>query len=134
MHRPSLFTLHPSRTSMRLTQRTRPPCLVDAAPLTPEGLAGKSRAEIERIALQGWNQTFAVGELFRLTGDDAQDLTLADLDGSLLRVGAGMTSGTLTITGHAGDYAGEQLRGGTLTIRGTAGDYLGAGMRSGNIT
>lgn len=119
--------------ALKLTLRTRPPCLVDAAPLVPDGLANKSRAHIERIALQGWNQVFAVGDLFRVTGDDAAQTVLENPDGALIRVGAGMRSGTLTVIGRAGDYAGEAMRGGTLQIRGHAGDYLGASMRGGSI-
>ena len=116
-----------------LRLKAAPPCRVDAAPLTPRTLAGKSRAEIERIALAGWNQTFAVGELFGLRGDDAGRLVLQGLDGSLLRVGAGLDGGELTVDGHVGDYAGESMTGGAITVNGDAGDYLGCGMRGGQI-
>jgi formylmethanofuran dehydrogenase subunit C len=119
---------------LRLRLRTKPPCLIDASPLTPEALGGKTLGEIERITLQGWNETFPVGELFRVSGDDPGNLILENLDGSLIGVARRMTTGTLTALGHAGDYAGESLRGGTLVVRGNAGDYLGAGMRDGNIT
>jgi formylmethanofuran dehydrogenase subunit C len=119
--------------ALRLKLRAKPPCLIDASPLVPDALTGKSRAEIDRIQLQGRNQTFALGDLFRVSGANAHELVLDGLDGSLVRVGASMQSGTLTIVGHAGDYAGESLRGGTLTVRGHAGDYLGAGMRAGSI-
>ena len=61
--------------ALRLRLRARPPCLVDASPLVPELLAGKSAGDIERVQLQGWNEAFAVGELFRITGDDAVDLS-----------------------------------------------------------
>jgi formylmethanofuran dehydrogenase subunit C len=121
-------------SSLELRLRTKPPCLIDASPLVPDALAGKSRDEIDRISLQGWNQSFALAELFRVSGEDAQRLVLEGLDGSLLRVGAGMQSGEMTVVGHAGDYTGESMRGGTLNVRGSAGDYLGAGMRAGTIT
>jgi formylmethanofuran dehydrogenase subunit C len=118
--------------SLRL--KAAPPCRIDAAPLTPRALAGKSHAEIERIALAGWNQTFAVGELFARRGADAGRVVLQDLDGSLLRVGAGLDGGELTVDGHVGDYAGESMTGGAITVNGNAGDYLGCGMRGGRIT
>jgi len=119
---------------LKLSLRARPPCLIDASPLVPAVLAGKSRDEIARGALQGWNQTFAVGELFKISGEDAHRVVLEGLDGSLLRVGAGLGSGHLTVIGNAGDYAGESMRGGMLDVRGKVGDYLGAGMRDGSIT
>lgn len=114
--------------------RVKPPCRVDASSLAPSLLAGKSRDEISRLSLLGWNESFAVGDLFSITGDDAARIVLDGLDGSFLRVGAGLEAGSITVIGDAGDYAGESMRSGTLVIRGEAGDYLGAGMRGGNIT
>jgi formylmethanofuran dehydrogenase subunit C len=118
---------------LKLTLRTPPPCRIDGSALIPDRLAGKARDEILRIELQGWNQRFAVGDLFRISGDDPQRLVLDAMDGSVMRIGAGMHAGELTVGGDAGDYAGESMRGGTLHIRGNAGDYLGAGMRGGGI-
>lgn len=121
-------------TPLKLKLRSKPPCVIDASALIPDALAGKTRDEMARIPLQGWNQTFSLGDLFRVSGEDAHRLVLEGLDGSLTRVGAGMQSGELTIVGHAGDYVGESMRGGALNVRGTVGDYLGAGMRAGTIT
>jgi formylmethanofuran dehydrogenase subunit C len=87
---------------LTLRLKVRPPCRIDAAPLTPRGLAGKSRAEIERIALGGWNETFAVGALFAVRGEDAGRVVLQGLEGSFLRVGAGLDGGELTVVGIGG--------------------------------
>jgi formylmethanofuran dehydrogenase subunit C len=114
--------------------RTTPPCLVDAAALRPQTLAGKTREAILRVVLTGWNQSFAVGDLFSVSGEDTARVVLEGLDGSLIRAGAGLEAGELTLSGHAGDYAGEAMRGGALVVRGQAGDYLGAQMRGGTIT
>lgn len=119
---------------LTLRLKTKPPCLVDAAGLRPRALAGKTREDILRTALQGWNESFAVGDLFAITGEDAGRVVLEGLDGSLIRVGAGLEDGELTVSGHAGHYAGEGMRGGTLVVRGQAGDYLGAEMRGGMVT
>lgn len=121
-------------TPLTLRLKVRPPCRIDAAPLSPRGLAGKSRAEIERIALGGWNETFAVGALFAVRGEDAGRVVLQGLEGSFLRVGAGLDGGELTVVGQSGDYAGESMTGGAMTVHGDAGDYLGAGMKGGSIT
>ena len=120
-------------TPLTFRLRAPPPCLVDASPLVPAQLAGKQRNEIERLSLQGWNQSFAVGDLFTVTGDDHGRIALEGLNGSMIRVGAGLEDGELTVIGHAGQYAGESMRGGTLSIRGDAGDYAGAGMRGGTL-
>ena len=121
-------------TPLTLRLKVRPPCRIDAAPLSPRGLAGKSRAEIERIALGGWNETFAVGALFAVRGEDAGRVVLQGLEGSFLRVGAGLDGGELTVVGQSGDYAGESMTGGAITVHGDAGDYLGVGMKGGSIT
>jgi formylmethanofuran dehydrogenase subunit C len=118
---------------LTLRLKAKPPCLVDAAALRPQALAGLSREAILRVALPGWNQSFAVGELFSVSGDDAGRVVLDGVQGSLIRVGASLEGGELTVSGHAGDYAGEAMRGGTLVVDGHAGDYLGAGMRAGKI-
>jgi formylmethanofuran dehydrogenase subunit C len=114
--------------------KIKPPCLVDVAALRPQMLAGKTREAILRVGLSGWNQSFAVGDLFSLSGEDAGHTVLEGLDGSLIRAGAELEAGELTLAGHAGDYAGEAMRGGTLVVRGQAGDFLGSGMRGGTIT
>jgi len=114
--------------------RARPPCLVDASALLPRALAGQAREDILRITLTGWNQSFAVGDLFSVSGDESERVVLEGGGGSLIRVGAGLDGGELTVSGHAGDYAGEGMRGGSLIVRGQAGDYLGAEMRGGAIT
>ena len=114
--------------------KAKPPCLVDAAGLRPQALAGQSREEILRITLPGWNESFPVGELFSVSGEDAGHVVLDEVDGSLIRVGAGLEGGELTVAGRAGDYAGEAMRGGTLVVDGEAGDYLGAEMRAGTIS
>jgi formylmethanofuran dehydrogenase subunit C len=118
---------------LTFTLKARPPCLVDAAGLRPQALAGQGREALLRIMLPGWNQSFAVGDLFSVRGDDAGRVVLEGADGSLIRVGAGLEGGELTVAGDAGDYAGEAMRGGTLLVRGSAGDYLGAEMRAGTI-
>jgi len=114
--------------------KSRPPCRIDASPLVPAALAGKSRDELARLRLLGWNESYPAGELFAISGEDSTQVVLEGLDGSLVRVGAGLDGGELTVVGHAGDYTGESMRRGTLVIRGSAGDYLGAGMRGGTLT
>jgi formylmethanofuran dehydrogenase subunit C len=118
---------------MVLRVHAQPPCYVDTAPLLPGLLAGRSREEILRLPLAGWNESFAVGDLFRLGGEDAADLVLEGVNGAFVRIGADLDGGALTVVGDAGDYAGESMRGGTLSVKGNAGNFLGAGMRGGTL-
>jgi formylmethanofuran dehydrogenase subunit C len=119
---------------LTLALKTKPPCRVDAAPLVPGLLEGKSRTEIERVTLTGWNETFRVGDLFSVKGEDAGQMALEALDGSFLRVGAGLDRGEIVVVGNAGDYCGEAMTAGSLTVKGKAGDYLGCGMKGGTAS
>jgi formylmethanofuran dehydrogenase subunit C len=119
---------------LKFSLRARPPCRVDASVLNPAVLAGRSAHDIAQLRLPGWGESYAVGDLFKLSGDDPSQLILDGLDGSFVRVGAGLDGGNMTVTGHAGDYVGESMKGGSLTVRGTVGDYAGASLRGGTLS
>lgn len=118
-------------SGLRLALKVTPPCSVDAGALTPSALAGKSREEVARVRLQGWNESFAVGDLFRVTGTPGERLVLQGTGGRFLRVGAALDGGRLIVEGAVGAYVGEGMRGGVLVVHGDAGDYAGAGMKGG---
>lgn len=118
---------------LTLTLKQRPPCSLDASPLTPAAFVGKSLDDIRRMSLIGWNATFSVGDLFALKGDDHQHIVFEDLDGSLFRIGANLTEGRIDAHGDCNDYLGESMRGGTLVAHGKAGTHVGSGMRKGTL-
>lgn len=120
-------------SALTLKCKVEPSSAVDVSSLKPSALAGKSRREIARLPLPGWNQTFEVGELFSLRGDDLNRVVIDGANGRFIRAGAGLDGGELTIAGEAGDYVGEAMRGGSITVRGNAGAFLGAGMAAGQI-
>ena len=118
---------------LTLRLKAKPPCRVDASPLVPTALTGKSREEVARLPLLGWNESIAAGELFSIAGEDTGRVVLEGLDGSLVRVGAGLDGGELTVVGHAGDYLGAGMRSGTLTVSGDVGAFAGSG-RAGELS
>jgi len=120
-------------TALRFSLETSPASAVDVSGLRPGTLAGKTRREIAGLPLQGWNETYRVGDLFAVRGDDASRIVIDGADGRLIRIGAELDGGELTVIGIAGDYLGESMRAGSITVRGSAGEYLGAGMRAGRI-
>ncbi len=120
-------------SALTLNCKARPPSTVDVSSLRPSVLVGKTRREIARLVLPGWNQTFEVGELFSLRGDDASRVIIDGAEGRFIRAGAELDGGELTVTGEAGDYVGEGMRGGSIAVRGSAGAFLGAGMAAGRI-
>lgn len=101
---------------------------LDASPLTPDQLNGKSLAEIQNLTLNYGGQHVPVPELFNISGDDAQHIVFEGNCSQLDYIGANMRSGSISVEGDAGDFAACIMRGGLLTIHGNAGDFLGAGF------
>jgi len=119
--------------TLTLTLREAPAAPVLAEALTPDGLAGLSRSEIERLELRHGNRPAALGDLFAVSGDGEQDVRV---DGDLARVaglGAGMTGGRLTLAGRAGAHVGAGMQDGEIVVEGDAGDWAGAEMRGGRL-
>jgi len=132
--------------SLRLTLRpwSFPPGMEAEAPdLLPERLAGMSRQAIAELPVRIGRHTERVGDLFDIDGAPAsaagvpaapdEDLEVV-LCGDLLpfaRLGAGMTSGRMRVTGPAGPCAGAGMRGGRLEIEADAGGRAGEGMTGG---
>ena len=119
--------------TLTLTLREAPAAPLSAEALSPDRLAGLSRAEIERLPLRHGNRSATVAELFDVSGAGEEDVRLV---GDLARVaglGAGMTGGRLTVAGSAGPHVGAGMQDGELIVEGDAGDWAGAEMRGGRL-
>jgi formylmethanofuran dehydrogenase subunit C len=114
--------------TLTLTLREQPDVPLEAEVLTPDLLTG----DVAKLPLWHGKERARVGEFFEISGagDDVR------IEGDLSRVryvGAGMTTGRLTVAGEVGMSAGAGMRGGELRIEGDAGDHLGVGMRGGRL-
>jgi formylmethanofuran dehydrogenase subunit C len=119
--------------TLTLTLREAPAAPLNAEALSPDRLAGLSRAEIERIALRHGNRPATVGELFDVSGPGDEDVRVI---GDLARVaglGTGMSGGRLTIEGSAGPHVEAGMPDGELVVEGDAGDWAGAEMQGGRL-
>ena len=120
---------------------------VDCSSLTPDGLRGKTGAEIECIELPMGNANITVAEVFKVKGRDCEQIIFCADSSKLDRIGAGMSGGEIVVEGAAGDYLGLgmtggvlrvaqdvgifaacEMRGGELRIDGNAGDFVGGGL------
>ncbi|WP_088281269.1 formylmethanofuran dehydrogenase subunit C [Ideonella sp. A 288] len=143
----------------RLILRQPPALRLDLTGLTPTALAALTAADVERLPIGHGNRTLPLGEFFSLQpgADDTLrlegDLSCCDrvgwqmaggqlvVDGSVGHyAGAGMTSGTLHVRGHAGLLAACEMAGGRLTVDGDVGDFAAStlpgsmdGMRGGTL-
>jgi len=116
---------------LTFTLRETPPERLDLSPLTPERLEGLSAREIGGIRLDRSRRALTVGDVFRVSGKDANSVVLEGGSRRFDGVGAGMTAGTLVVAGDVGAQAGRTMRGGRLLIEGSAGPHAGSGMRGG---
>jgi len=109
-------------TALILTLREPARFDLDISGITPDRLAG---VDIKAVALAGGRR---LGELFDISGEDAQNIVIRNSGEHVTHVGAGMREGMLTVEGNCGPYAGLGMRGGKLIIKGNAGDFAGAAV------
>ncbi len=119
--------------ALRFTLREPPPQRVDLSALVPARLAALDRAAIERLPIQTTRAPLAVGDLFRLRGDDPGNIVIEGGSARFDRVAEAMEEGTLLLDGAAGACAGRRMQSGRLDIRGDAGPFAGSAMRGGEI-
>ena len=117
-------------SALTLTLRSPPGRSVDLSALTPERLAGLNAAQVGALELHGG---LCVADLFDIKFGDAQHLVIRNSCERLTHIGAAMRSGTITVEGDGGAYAGRSLSGGRLNISGNAGAFAGCGMKAGMI-
>jgi formylmethanofuran dehydrogenase subunit C len=118
---------------LTITLRQATPFRIDMRAFTPDRLQGMALREIQSIPVHLGRQPFEAGEIFRIEGQDAQQLRFVPESGKLDFIGAGMTSGTVFVDGNAGARTAERMQGGSLQVTGNAGVYSGAGMTDGQL-
>lgn len=118
-------------SALTLRLRECPRQRIDLAGFTPDGLAGKTLAEIQAIPLWVGNQQTAAGNLFAIEGDELDRIVIQSDSDRLDGIGSGMTRGSLTVEGRAGAYLGQGMRGGEIRVSGDAGLFAGSGMSGG---
>ncbi|CAN5748983.1 formylmethanofuran dehydrogenase subunit C [soil metagenome] len=108
---------------------------VEAEGLRPEDLSPLSAAEVAGRPVP-LGKTYAdLGDLFRVEGNGADGHLVFEGDLRHVRkIGAGMTSGRLTIRGDVGPHLGAGMLGGSIDLLGSAGPWAGAEMSGGRLS
>ncbi|MBN9244361.1 MAG: formylmethanofuran dehydrogenase subunit C [Mesorhizobium sp.] len=119
--------------ALTFTLLAEPPERLDLSPLTPERLAGMERREIEKISVGLSKLGSKVGDVFRLSDGDRQNIVFEGGSARFDRVAEGMQAGSVRVVGDAGAQAGRAMRGGALAVEGDVGPHAGSGMRGGRI-
>jgi formylmethanofuran dehydrogenase subunit C len=119
---------------LTLSLREQPTVPLEAEGLSPDRLAGLRRAEVEALPVWHGNRRAQLADFFTVSGDDCDEEVRVEGDlRSVKFIGAGMTTGRLTVTGDAGMHTGAEMRGGELVVDGDVGDFAGTGMRGGRL-
>lgn len=105
---------------------------VEVEGVIPSAVCGRTLGEIERWPIHCGNRRVPLAELFRVTGDPADQRIIwcGELRG-VHWIGAGMDGGEMVIEGSAGRHVGSEMSAGTIVIERDAGDWLGAHMHDG---
>ena len=106
---------------------------IDLSILRPDSLVGKEIKEIERLRLGNYRQSLAVGDIFKVSGDDSRHIEFEDSVSAFERIGYGMTEGSIVVFGDAGAFTGALMRGGEIHIFGSAGDFSASSMSGGLV-
>ncbi|MSQ69388.1 MAG: formylmethanofuran dehydrogenase subunit C [Gammaproteobacteria bacterium] len=121
-------------TGLVLTLHNPPAFELDCTTLNAATLQGKTLAQVGRLKLTQGRHRVSLGDLFDVSGDTQTDeLTLLGVTPKLHRVGAGLASGVLRLSGNCGLELGLRMRGGRLLLTGNAGDGVGLGLRGGYL-
>lgn len=115
---------------LTLKLKSAPAIRIDLSGLSPALAAGSSASALALLTIAPATR---LGDLFAITGTTGGDMTITGSTDRIDGIGAGLTSGTLTVEGDAGANAGLAMRGGKLIIHGNAGPYLASGMKAGII-
>jgi formylmethanofuran dehydrogenase subunit C len=107
---------------------------IDVSLLSPERLTGLDTAAIGALPLCIGNRRQQLSSLFDISGDDAQQLVIANSSRHLHGIGSGMTSGNIRIEGDCGDHLGQDMRNGSILVTGNSGHWTACGMFDGMIT
>ncbi len=118
--------------TLRWKDATRLP--VEAEALRPSPLARASAGEVARLRLPLGNTSAEAGELFDVEGDGGDGHLVFEGDLRAVRaIGAGLTSGRITVRGDVGPRLGLGMSGGELRVEGSAGPWAGAEMSGGML-
>jgi len=110
------------------TLRQEPPQRVDLSPLTPDRLAGRSVADIEKIEIGTTRASTRVGDVFKVAEGDLKNLRYEGGSARFDLVGAKLLPDfSLHVEGDVGAQLGRLAGGGRITVSGNAGAYAASG-------
>ena len=118
---------------MKLTPKFKTTIPVMVECLTPDCLSGKPVDDIKGMTVYYGNKEKSLEDLFDVSDDKSEVITIAGSVPNVKFIGKGMTTGSLVIEGDCGMHTGAQMKGGFITVKGNVSDWCGAEMKGGEI-
>lgn len=106
---------------------------LDLSCLTPAALAGLTDVQIAKLRIGTSRNPALVGDVFRITGKNVNNIVFEGGSSRFDKVGAGLSAGSVRVMGDVGNQAGRRLSGGTLYVDGSARTHAGSGMINGRL-
>ncbi len=106
---------------------------IEAECITPDNFSGKSVEDIQKMTVYYGNKEKLLGDLFEVSDDGSDTITIVKSVPTVKYIGKGMTTGAIVIEGDCGIHTGAQMKGGLITVKGSVSDWCGAEMRGGEI-
>lgn len=101
--------------------------------ITPDNFSGKSVDDIKNMVVNDGNKEKRLGDLFEVSDDGSDTITITGDIPNVKNIGKGMTTGTIIVEGDCGMHLGALMKGGTIMVKGNVSDWAGAEMRGGEI-
>ena len=119
--------------SLLLRQTTKQQGRIDLRGITPDRLADLELPVITQLPITVDNQQVSLSSHFTIEGTPSVELSIIPLNNRVDGIGAGMTRGTLQVTGDAGHHTGSAMQGGKLLVKGSCGDFTGSALQGGEL-
>ncbi len=115
-------------TPFTFTLRQEPPQRIDLSAITPDRLAGKSVADIEKIEIGTTRVSTRVGDVFKVAGGDLKNVRYEGGSSRFDLLGAKLLPEfSIHVDGDVGQQLGRLASGGKITVSGNAGAYAASG-------
>ena len=106
---------------------------VEAESICPDCFADCQQSEIRALPIFCGRRRRMLGDLFSVSGEASDQVTVEGDLTHFKRIGQGMSRGRLTLRGNGGMHLGAYMKGGEICVEGNTQDWAGAHMTGGMI-
>lgn len=114
-------------TGIVITPRGAFEARVDMAGVRPDA------EDLAKLRIGYGGSKLELGELFSVSGEAGDRLTIEGGGDRLDRVGAGLSGGEIVVHGDVGASLGLRMTGGVISVKGSAGDFAASEMSGGKV-